>query len=116
MRAVQLFPTKLIGVVADHGDFPIERIAIDCAGEGRWVGSVGHDEILRLTDLKAVFEDEVAGAEEGEKGADGGTGEDGGEDADTSSDAEEEEEDAEARKRMIAPSVKTARHAFESMS
>lgn len=58
LRAVQLLPTKLLGVIADHGEFPIERIEIDRAGEGRWVGSVGHDEVLRLTDLKDVFEDE----------------------------------------------------------
>jgi WD repeat-containing protein 55 len=58
LRAVQLLPTKLIGVIADHGDFPIERIAVDLGGEGRWVGSAGHEEVLRLTDLKEVFEDE----------------------------------------------------------
>ena len=56
LRAVQLFPTKLLGVVVDHGSFPIERIAIDRGGEGHWVGSVGHDEKLRLTDLREVFE------------------------------------------------------------
>ncbi|KAI0028061.1 WD40 repeat-like protein [Vararia minispora EC-137] len=58
LRAVELFPTRLIGVIADHGEFPIERIAIDRAGEGHWVGSVGHDEVLRMTDLREVFEDE----------------------------------------------------------
>ena len=57
LRAVQLFPTKLLGVVADHGEFPIERIAVDMNGEGRWVGSVGHEEVLKLTDLQEVFED-----------------------------------------------------------
>ncbi|ESK91659.1 protein monoubiquitination-related protein [Moniliophthora roreri MCA 2997] len=31
LRAVHIFPTKLGGVVADHGDWPVERIAI---GEG----------------------------------------------------------------------------------
>ena len=56
LRAVQLFPTKLLGVVVDHGSFPIKRIAIDRGGEGHWVGSVGHDEKLRLTDLREVFE------------------------------------------------------------
>ncbi|TDL19463.1 WD40 repeat-like protein [Rickenella mellea] len=70
LRAVQLFPTKLIGVVADHGDFPIERIAVGHGGEGRWVGSVGHDEILRMTDLRAVFEDEVTGDGDVEGGGD----------------------------------------------
>jgi hypothetical protein len=56
VRAVQLFPTNLVGVVTDHGDFPVERIAVELAGQGRWVGSVGHDEILKLTDLKVVFD------------------------------------------------------------
>jgi len=55
---VQLLPTKLIGVIADHGSFPIERIVVDRGGEGRWVGSAGHEEVLKLTDLKDVFEDE----------------------------------------------------------
>ncbi|KAI0269553.1 WD40 repeat-like protein [Russula aff. rugulosa BPL654] len=58
LRVIELLPTRLVGVIADHGDFPIERIAIDHAGEGRWVGSVGHDEVLRLTDLREVLEDE----------------------------------------------------------
>ena len=58
MRVIELLPTRLVGAIADHGDFPIERIAIDRAGEGRWVGSVGHDEALRLTDLRDVLEDE----------------------------------------------------------
>lgn len=58
LRVIELLPTRVVGVIADHGDFPIERIAIDLAGEGRWVGSVGHDEVLRLTDLREVLEDE----------------------------------------------------------
>lgn len=65
LRAVQLFPTKLLGVVADHGSFPIERIAVDLGGEGRWVGSAGHDDTLKMTDLRAIFEDE-----EGEEAVD----------------------------------------------
>ncbi|TFK78435.1 WD40 repeat-like protein [Polyporus arcularius HHB13444] len=76
LRAVQLFPTKLLGVVADHGEFPIERIAVDMNGEGRWVGSVGHEEVLKLTDLQEIFED--GGEEDGDE--DGGEGD---EDADS---------------------------------
>ena len=64
LRAVQILPTKLLGVVADHGEFPIERIAVDRGGEGTWVGSVGHEEVLKLTDLREVFEDEGEGDEE----------------------------------------------------
>jgi len=55
LRAVQLFPTKLVGIVTDHGAFPIERIAVDQRGEGKWVGSAGHEEALRLTDLSRIF-------------------------------------------------------------
>lgn len=58
VRVVQLLPTKLLGIVTDHGDYPVERIVIDRAGEGRWVGSVGHEDVLKLTDLKDIFEDE----------------------------------------------------------
>ncbi|KIP07387.1 hypothetical protein PHLGIDRAFT_89606 [Phlebiopsis gigantea 11061_1 CR5-6] len=75
LRAVQILPTKLLGVIADHGEFPIERIAVDRAGEGRWVASVGHDEVLKMTDLKEVFEDEgdedVEEADDDEEGEDG---------------------------------------------
>ncbi|KZT22271.1 WD40 repeat-like protein [Neolentinus lepideus HHB14362 ss-1] len=68
VRAVQLFPTKLLGVVADHGEFPVERIKVDRAGQGRWVASVGHEEVVRMTDLREVFEDEEGEqAGEGEK-------------------------------------------------
>jgi WD repeat-containing protein 55 len=45
-----------MGVVTDHGDFPVERIAVELGGQGRWVGSVGHDETLKLTDLRTVFD------------------------------------------------------------
>jgi len=81
LRVIELLPTRLVGAIADHGDFPIERIAIDRAGEGRWVGSVGHDEALRLTDLRDVLEDED---EDGAKTED----EDGEADASSDEDAE----------------------------
>ena len=68
LRAVQLFPTKLLGVVADHGEFPIERIAVDMNGEGRWVGSVGHEEVLKLTDLQEVFADDDDDEDNDEEG------------------------------------------------
>ncbi|KAG6889941.1 hypothetical protein C0995_013468 [Termitomyces sp. Mi166 len=98
VRAIEILPTKLLGVVADHGDWPVERIAIgggtsqltldapeadtnganvakkndddDVESMGRsrrrwWVGSVGHEETLRLTDLEEFFH---------EAGKDGGQG------------------------------------------
>ncbi|KAI0325515.1 WD40 repeat-like protein [Cubamyces sp. BRFM 1775] len=87
LRAVQLLPTKLLGVVADHGEFPIERIAVDMNGEGRWVGSAGHEDVLKMTDLKEVFEDDDA--EEDEDDSD--DGESDGAQGNTPSDEEEED-------------------------
>lgn len=85
VRAMQILPTKLLGVVVDHGDWPVERIAIGCGpaqlnseeqgpnadkdtdGEGEyeelqtqhkgqwWMASIGHDEILKMTDLSSFF-------------------------------------------------------------
>lgn len=99
---MQILPTKLLGIVTDHGDWPVERIAVgsgaaqlsidteegneddeewhgigtagrqtsggaarvdgdgndDSASPGRWwVGSVGHEDGLRLTDLMRFFRD-----------------------------------------------------------
>jgi len=101
LRAVQLFPTKLLGVVADHGEFPIERIAVDRGGEGHWVGSAGHEEVLKLTDLKEVFEDEDE---------DEGAGEDGEEDeqgSGTSDDEADKNEVAEENGRKTNNSALT---------
>lgn len=101
VRAVQILPTKLLGVVADHGEWPIERIAIGNghhqvtigtggyeAGSSKvtgkqpeedrvddadvqrrwWVGSVGHEDVLRMTDLEGFFRDNE-GNEDENKGA-----------------------------------------------
>jgi hypothetical protein len=108
IRAVQMFPTKLLGVIADHGEWPVERINIGSGvggediqlgegsndkngkesggrvgegsddghdidegksrGQGRlWVGSAGHDEVLRMTDLNAFFVPQDKEAEDGEE-------------------------------------------------
>jgi hypothetical protein len=93
VRAVRILPTKLHGVVVDHGDWPIERIAtgagvsqltIDLEETNKatkigstltpnhgedlpyphtrwWVGSVGHDEVFRLTDLGEFFHEKDEG-------------------------------------------------------
>ncbi|KAF9530543.1 WD40-repeat-containing domain protein [Crepidotus variabilis] len=95
VRAIQILPSKLLGVVADHGEWPIERIAVGgcvshltvesnpTAPAGSriaasqkfeeseehkssgtwWIASVGHDEVLRLTDLEAFFQKSHTDAE-----------------------------------------------------
>ncbi|KAG9226764.1 hypothetical protein CCMSSC00406_0009662 [Pleurotus cornucopiae] len=89
IRAVEILPTKLLGVVADHGDFPVEKMALGRGGgqplgdsvparsglsttsgdsdgpevershgtptEHWWLGSIGYDDSLKLTDLGRFF-------------------------------------------------------------
>jgi hypothetical protein len=45
----------LVGAIASHGDFPIERIKLD--RNGKFLGSVSHDDCLKLTDVSEILED-----------------------------------------------------------
>ncbi|KAF9011863.1 WD40-repeat-containing domain protein [Cyathus striatus] len=109
VRAVEILPTKLLGVVADHGEWPVERIAVG-SGVGQltiednaskkgnrvantrnedydankeekashqrkwWVGSVGHEDVLRMSDLEGFFRDgdqDEGDKQQGSLGVDG---------------------------------------------
>jgi len=78
IRMVQIHPTKFLGVVADHGEFPVERIKVD--RRGRWLGSASHDDVLKLTYIENALEEsdedeqdkEADMASEGEGPADAG--------------------------------------------
>ncbi|KAH9474817.1 WD repeat-containing protein JIP5 [Psilocybe cubensis] len=136
VRAVQILPTKLLGVVADHGEWPIERISVggglgqltieseesSSHGETRiksnnvegenegteahhsrwWVGSVGHEEVLRMTDLVGFFRDN-----EGDETNQGALGVEVSEDdSDEGSDSGSEEDNAEGTQKqpdVLAP-------------
>ena len=65
IRLVQIHPNKLLGVVADHSDFPVERIKVD--RHGRWMGSVSHDSVLKMTDLEGALEDSGSDEDEGDR-------------------------------------------------
>ncbi|KAJ7164999.1 WD40-repeat-containing domain protein [Mycena filopes] len=139
VRAVQVLPTRLIGVLADHGDLPVERLAVgggvgvlsprddtttedkkakggkgkgkpkadsddedeeaeEGAGTGTgrwWVGSAGHDEVLRLTDLEAFFRNPSSGEGEGDasEGGEGDTDDEGGDDEEDEKEAKEDEDE-----------------------
>ena len=54
------------GEGGEGGGWPVERVKVDQGGEGRWVGCVGHEEVLRMVDLVEMFED---GDEEGFEGS-----------------------------------------------
>ncbi|WVR03194.1 hypothetical protein IAU60_000185 [Kwoniella sp. DSM 27419] len=76
IRVLQVLPHKFLGVIASHEEYPIERIKLD--RNGKWLGSVSHDECLKLTDVSDLFEDSD------------------GEDEDMEEDSDEEDEGAEA--------------------
>ena len=144
MRAVQILPTKLLGVVVDHGDWPVERISIG-GGMGQlsiepeedgstnvsktrknnpkkrqgeiveaeqqqrwWVGSVGHDDTLRMTDLEGFFR-ETEQAEIGEAFA-----ADVRDDTDTEEDEKLEEDSQEKQEIRITESDSLERDEGES--
>ena len=78
VRLVQLFPTKILGVVADHGEFPVERLKMDVpayasdlgvvGGNGsRWLGSISHGETVLMTDLGDALEESDDDNEEEEE-------------------------------------------------
>ncbi|KAF8752136.1 WD40 repeat-like protein [Rhizoctonia solani] len=76
VRVVQVLPNKLLGVIADHGTFPIERLRTD--RNGAWLGSASHDNILKMTDVRDALVDsdeEDSSDQEGSEESDVGTGE-----------------------------------------
>ncbi|KAG6819103.1 hypothetical protein H0H93_015441 [Arthromyces matolae] len=132
VRAVEILPTKLLGVVADHGDWPVERIAIgggknqltfdedeqakhstnlnkkDAVEEDLddveptrkrwWVGSVGHEETLRLTDLGAFFHEACGKGSKGVNDTTIGVGEEQGE----VEDVDEEDDHSDGKDAPVA--------------
>ncbi|KAG8730631.1 WD repeat-containing protein jip5, partial [Ceratobasidium sp. 423] len=66
VRVVQVLPNKLLGVIADHGTFPIERLRTD--RNRAWLGSVSHDNVLKMTDVRdALVDSDEEGSDQGER-------------------------------------------------
>ncbi|MCO5568659.1 hypothetical protein L7F22_022358 [Adiantum nelumboides] len=80
VRVVQILPHKLLGIVADHGGMPVERIV----RKGSWLASIGHGPEVKLTDVSELLE---PGSED-EEGED-----DDGRDASEDDDEDEERDD-----------------------
>jgi hypothetical protein len=93
-----------VGVIATHEEYPIERMRLD--RRAKWLGSVSHDECIKLTDVENMLEDsddEGEGEAEDEDmedddaqdKADASVDENGDSD-DDNEDEEEEEEDSDS--------------------
>ena len=82
IRVVQIHPSKFLGVIAAHGTssvdqesgdvedqvqvnsegFPVERMKLD--RNKKWLGSISHDELLKLTDVEGALEGSEGESEE----------------------------------------------------
>ncbi len=66
VRVVQILPSKLLGVIASHEGLPVERMK----RKGNVLGSIGHSNAVKLTDLSPLLEE---GDEDEEDDEEGGT-------------------------------------------
>lgn len=55
IRIVSILPNKLLGVIGDHGEFPVECIRLD--KDKRYLGSCSHDSTVKFWDVEDLFEE-----------------------------------------------------------
>jgi WD repeat-containing protein 55 len=94
IRAVALQPNKILGVIGDHEEFPVEGMR--SSRDGRILGSFAHDEVVRFWDISMFADDEdrdELGEGEGEEEMGEGNGNSGKKRRGVSSTGEEEEEE-----------------------
>ncbi|KAJ4787550.1 WD repeat-containing protein 55 [Rhynchospora pubera] len=52
-RLVGILPNKIIQLLAEHSEFPIERLAF--SSDRQFIGSISHDQMLKLWDLEELL-------------------------------------------------------------
>ena len=79
LRLITVRPNKLVGVIGEHSDFPVERLA--WSRDKTIVGSISHDLAVKLWDVRWLFEEDddpiersTSTAEKAALGAGGGGG------------------------------------------
>lgn len=55
IRALQIHPNQLLGIIGDHGGFPVEKLLFSAFR--KVVGSVSHDTKIRLWDASILCDD-----------------------------------------------------------
>lgn len=56
LRLITVRPNKLVGVIGEHSDFPVERLA--WSRDRTIVGSISHDLAVKLWDVRWLFEED----------------------------------------------------------
>jgi WD40 repeat protein len=120
IRALQIQPNKLMGVLGSHEDFPVEGMKKN--HDETLIASFAHDPIIRFNDISIFYEGDGNEKEEGEKDMDeeGGEGEDeeeeeGGLGADPramDSASDDDSDDEEGGVGPAIPQLKTAAQSF----
>ena len=59
IRVVALQPNKVLGIIGDHEDFPVEGMR--CSRDSRILGSFAHDETVRFWDISMFADDDDEG-------------------------------------------------------
>jgi WD40 repeat protein len=98
IRILSVQPNKMLGVLGEHADFDVERLA--ASGDLAFLASASHDNTVKVWDLSVLADDGEDGEEEGEDEEEGGGGEGQGREegaAGPSGAEEEEEEEAPSR-------------------
>jgi len=66
VRVVSIQPNKVLGVLGDHDDFPVEGMGSN--SDRRVLASYSHDEVVRFWDVSMFADDD--GEDDGDEGAD----------------------------------------------
>ena len=59
VRVIGVLPNKMLGVVGEHGDMPVERMALSL--DRTSLATASHDHTIKLWDVKDLFEEGGAG-------------------------------------------------------
>lgn len=71
VRIVQIQPDRLLGVLGNHGGFPVEKLKFS-SGK-KVIGSVSHDDLVRLWDASIFSDEHVEDDNEEESSTEDGT-------------------------------------------
>ena len=66
IRVAQIQPDRFVGVLGNHSDYPIEKL--EWNSDRSVVGSVSHDNYIRLWDAQVLLEEGLEGVESGDEG------------------------------------------------
>ena len=68
VRILQVQPDQLLGVLGDHGGFPVEKLKF--GADKKVIGSLSHDAFVRLWDASIFFDDDDDDEDEEMEGMD----------------------------------------------